>query len=88
MSQKLTRQDYISYLVAISVKNNITPAKVGFADYIIKACAAKFSMDKYKAKSYINTLISTWRFNKWKRHVEESPYLTEAEKERWFREHG
>jgi hypothetical protein len=75
-------------LVAICIKNNVTPDNVRFAGLIRKACASKFGYDKYKAKSFIDALISAWSFNKWKNYVEDSPYLTTEEKEWWLQQHG
>lgn len=88
MSEKPSRADIVNYLIGVCVKNGVTPQKVTFANFIRKVCASKFSMDKYKAKSYIDTLISAWQFDKWKGYVEESPYLTLEEKERWLKTHG
>jgi hypothetical protein len=88
MNEKLSRADIITYLVAICIKNNVTPNDSRFAGLIRKACAAKFGYDKYKATSFIDALISAWRFNKWKDYVEDSPYLTKEEKERWLKQHG
>jgi hypothetical protein len=88
MNEKPSRLDVISYAVAICIKNNVTPNNVKFAGLIRKVCASKFGMDKYKAKSYVDTLISSWSFNKWKTYVKDSPYLTTEEKERWLKQHG
>jgi hypothetical protein len=88
MNEKLSRADIINYLIAICVKNNITPKDVRFAGLIRKVCASKFGYDKYKAKSFMEVLISAWRFNKWKNYVENSHYLTEEEKRKWVQEHA
>lgn len=88
MGEKLRRADVVNYLIAVCVKNNVTPNNVKFAGLIIKACASKFGYDKYKAKSFIDTLISAWRSDKWKNYIKESPYLTKEEKERWLKENG
>ena len=87
MSGKPCRADIINYLVAVCVKNNVTPEKAAFAGLIREACADKFVMDKYKAKSYVSTLISSWRLSRWRTWVRDSPYLTFEEKERWLEQH-
>lgn len=88
MNEKLTRANIINYLIAICVKNNIPPNNVRFAGLVRKVCGDKFGMDKYKAKSYIDTLISSWRLSRWKNWIQDSPYLTLEERERWFKQHG
>jgi len=88
LGEKPSRADIVSYLVAICVKNNINPNNSKFAGLIIKVCADKFGYDKYKSRSYIDTMISAWRLNHWKSYIKESPYLTPKEKERWLKEYG
>ena len=85
---RLRRGDVIDYLIAVCVKNNITPTRTGFADFILRACAGKFGMDKAKGKSFIDALISAWKFDRWKNHIKDNPYLTPEEKEGWFKRHG
>jgi hypothetical protein len=85
---RASREDVINYLVAVCVKNGVTPFDVRFAGFIQKACAAKFGYDRQKAKSFIDALISAWRFDRWRSFVEESPYLTSGEKMVWMEKHG
>ena len=87
MSYKISRIDVIDYLVAMCVKANKTPANISFADFVIKKCSFKFGYDKYRAKSFINTLINAWRDDKWKNYVKNNPYLTEEEKAEWIQKH-
>jgi hypothetical protein len=79
--------DVVDYLIAICVKADKTPQKVGFADFVINRCSAKFSYDKYRAKSFIDTLINAWRDDKWRNYVKNNPYLTEEEKTEWIKKH-
>ncbi len=88
MSKRISRADVIDYLIAISVKANKNPDKAGFADFIIRKCQNKFGYDKYRAKSFIDTLVGAWRDDKWNYHVKNNPYLTAEEKENWVKEHG
>lgn len=82
------RGDVIDYLVGVCVKNNVTPLKTAFADFIMRACAAKFGYDRSRAKSFIDTLISAWKHDKWISFVKDNPYLQPHEKEAWIKAHG
>jgi hypothetical protein len=83
LTSKVSRAEVIDYLVAVAVKAGKTPSKVGFADFIINKCSSKFGYDKYRAKSFIDTLINAWNDDKWKTYVQNNPYLTEQEKAEW-----
>jgi hypothetical protein len=84
---RISRIDVIDYLIAICIKADKTPQKVGFADFVIKRCSGKFGYDKYRAKSFIDTLINAWRDDRWKSYVKNNPYLTEQEKTEWMKKH-
>jgi hypothetical protein len=84
---RISRMDVIDFLIAVCVKANITPLKPAFADFIIKKCSSKFGYDRYRAKSFIDSLLSAWRDDKWKSYVKNNPYLTEQEKTEWMKKH-
>jgi len=85
---EMTKEDRVNVLVAICVKNNRTPNDTGFADLVIRACSKYFHYGKRTARTYIDILISTWRFDKWKDWVKNNPMLTPEEKERWLQKIG
>lgn len=84
---RTNRMDVIDYLIAVCVKTDRTPIKTAFADFIIKKCSGKFGYDKYRAKSFIDTLINAWKDDKWKNYIKNNPYLTEEEKMEWTKKH-
>ncbi|MEM1564284.1 MAG: hypothetical protein QW161_06415 [Candidatus Bathyarchaeia archaeon] len=88
MPGRTARGDVIDYLVGVCVKNNVTPLKTAFADFVIQACAAKFGYDKSRSKSFIDTLLSAWKHDRWTGFVRDNPYLTPQEKERWIQIYG
>jgi len=79
------RLDRIEQLLAIMVKNNITPLKNTFTDIIIRVSASRFGASRKTAKGYSQVLIDSWRMDKWKRMVKENGYLKREEKENWFK---
>jgi hypothetical protein len=82
------RQDKISQIIAICVKNNATPSnKNAFADLICKICAQRFGYDKKVSRGYIQIINTTWRTDKWKRYVENNQYLSKGEIDKWITSH-
>ena len=79
------RLDRIEQLLAIMVKNNITPLKNTFTDIIIRVSASRFGVSRKTAKGYSQVLIDSWRMDKWERMVKENGYLRREEKENWFK---
>jgi hypothetical protein len=79
--------DVIDYLIAVCVKADKNPLKPDFADFIIKKCSSKFGYDRYKARSFIDSLLNAWRDDRWKSYIENNPYLTNKEKEEWMKKH-
>ena len=79
------RQDRIEQLLAIMVKNEITPRRIAFTDIVIRVSAMKFAVFLETAKEYAQVLIDAWRADKWESMVKENGYLTSEEKEKWFR---
>lgn len=88
MGFSIERKTRLDVLVALLVKNNLSPNKITFCDFILRASATNFGVRKETAKGYIDTLISCWNWDKLKEWVQENPHLTLNEKERWFKEHG
>ena len=76
----------ISQLVAVCVKKQKNPSKVGFADFIHQLCAAYYGVDKRTRREYVDTLIQSWRFEKWKTLVQSNTYLSMEEKNEWMKQ--
>jgi hypothetical protein len=83
MSDKHLR---LSQLVAVCVKKQKTPSKVGFADFIHQLCASYYGVDKRTRREYLDTLIQSWNFEKWRTLVQSNGYLSKEEKEAWTRQ--
>jgi len=81
------REKRIGLLIALSVKNSLTPDSVAFCDFILKASAAKFAVTRQTAKGYVDTLLSCWRWGRWKEQIKTNNNLTQEEKDRWIKEH-
>ena len=82
-----TKSGRILQLVAVCVKKELTPSQTGFADFIIRLSASYFQCDKRTSRSYIDTLIQAFRFDKWKSLVQQNLYLSEEEKVGWMTRH-
>jgi hypothetical protein len=80
-------QDRVDQLIALCIRNNLTPANSAFVEYIRKACATRFGLEKNKAKPFVEILVSAWRGDKWKYHVHQSSYLTKEEIDQWIKTH-
>jgi len=78
----------LSVLVALCVKNNKTPDKVGFADFVVKACASMYGMDRKATKHPISVLISAWYFDRWKSWIKQNPSLKKEEIGQWIEQHS
>jgi hypothetical protein len=87
MGWQAERMNRIDYLIAVCVKNNITPNHNAFADLIIRTSESRFGVRRDTSKSYVDTLINAWRDDKWKYRVQNNPYLTEQEKKEWMGKH-
>jgi hypothetical protein len=77
----------LNQLIALCVRNNLTPNKTPFCDFIIRACASIYGYEKRTAKSYVDILISAYRFNRWQNYVQFNPHLTDGEKQAWINLH-
>lgn len=83
------REERMLQLVALCVHHDKNPSKTtAFADFIIQACASAFGSSRRTAKTYLDTLISSWRANKWRNYVQDNLYLKPEERGRWLIEHG
>jgi hypothetical protein len=87
MSWQTERRDRIAQIVALCVKNNITPNNAAFADFVIRVSEARFGVRRETSKSYIAAILSAWRYDKWKTILQENVYLQEAEKQKWIQTH-
>lgn len=72
-------------IVAVAIKNQITPQKIGFADFVIRFAESKYGVSKSTAKSYVITLVDAWRHDRWITMVRDNPNLTPEEKREWMR---
>ena len=80
----LPKEDRVQQLIAICVKNDKTPKKVGFADFIYGVSAVRFLLSHKTVKEYIQVLVDAWRQDKWKHLVKSNDYLSREEKETWL----
>lgn len=79
-----SRDDRISQLVALCVKNDLTPRKNAFAGKIRDWSSMRFGCSERTAKDYATTINNAWTGDRWKNFVAESEYLTEEEKQAWI----
>lgn len=87
MSFRRDKLDRIDQVIALCVKNNMTPDKNPFAGFVIKICSIRFGLDESTARSYIRTIISAWRGDRWKYNIKQNAYLTKEETEKWIQNH-
>lgn len=81
------RQDRIRKLVALCIKNNITPEKITFGNFVRRVCLSTFGLEKQAAKSMALTVYGAWTGDHWKIMVQDNPYLTEEQSQKWIKEH-
>lgn len=81
------KEDRVQKLIALCVKNKMSPQKNAFAGFIHKVASGTFMVTKATAKSYIHTLIEAWRLDKWKSLVSSNQYLLREEKQKWINSH-
>ena len=87
MTFSMIRRDRIYRLIALCVKNGVTPSKTSFADFILTTASALFTVSHKTSRGYIDTLIQIWNYDKWKTFVKNNDYLTKEEKEKWMSTH-
>jgi hypothetical protein len=80
------KQERITTLVAVCVKNKVTPQKTAFADFIIRACASLYAFEKRTSRAYVDVLIQSWRFDRWKSYVMQNVNLSMEEQQAWMTE--
>ena len=85
-TSQVEKDERLTQLVALCIKNHKTPASNAFADFVIMVCAG-FGVNRRTARSYIDSLISVWRLDKWKSRVKENPYMTEEAISEWISQH-
>lgn len=73
----------INQLVAVCVKKNCTPKKTGFCDLILRLCATYYGYERRTAKKYVDILIQSFNFDRWKTLVQQNTFLKEEEKNEW-----
>ena len=83
-----TKQERIFQLIALSVKNKTTPLRNTFAGFIYMVCANRYGFDKRASKPYLETMMISWRTDRWHNYINMNDYLTEEEKRGWFKENG
>jgi len=83
MSWHRERIERLRQIVAELVKRNITPNHNNFASVVI-SLAAGFGLSQKTANDYIATLISSWKYLKWKPWLQHNDYLTEEEIKVWM----
>jgi len=79
------KQFHISQLVATCIKKGYNPTKIGFSDFVYRLCATYFGYEKRTTKNYIDVLIQSFRFDKWKSLVASNGFLSEDEKQQWMK---
>lgn len=82
------KEFHVFQLVAACVRKECTPRKVGFADYILRLCAAYFQYERRTARQYVDILIQSFRHDRWKGLVETNVFLKEKERQEWILTHS
>lgn len=83
-----SKQFHIAQLIAICVKKDLTPKKIGFSDYIYRLCATYWVYERRTARKYVDILIQAFTFDKWKGLVKANTFLKEEEREAWIQKHS
>lgn len=84
MSFRQNKLDRIDQVIALCVKNGMTPEKNTFASFVIKTCCIRFGLDESTARSYLRTIITAWRGDRWKYNVKGNGYLSPEETKKWI----
>jgi len=79
------RLDRLRQIVAECIKRDLTPNKIGFADFINRK-VAEFGLRPQTAREYCVTLGRAWDYNKWISYVRHNDYLSREEQERWIKQ--
>lgn len=83
----LTIQDRLNYVVALAIKNRVTPDANSFVQFARNIYISKFKASKQVMKADIDMLVSAWRSDHWRLLVDGSPYFNREETEEWKRTH-
>jgi hypothetical protein len=81
------RVDRLRQIVAELVRRNVTPDSNNFADWV-QTLVAGFGLSTNVARDYTYTLIRAWKHLKWKPFIKYNDYLSDEEKEAWFKKYG
>jgi hypothetical protein len=79
--------DRRAYLVALAVKNDVTPAKNTFVAFARKTYT-RFPVSKRTLKEEIDIVVSAWYRDRWISIIEASPYFNREETDEWKRKHS
>jgi len=83
MSWHRERLERLRQIVAELVKRGITPDKPNFAN-VVRSLTAGFGLSTKTANDYVETLIRTWKYLKWKPWLQYNDYLTPEEIKVWM----
>jgi len=84
MSWHRERIERLRWIVAELVKRNITPNHNNFTS-VVRSLAAGYGLSTKTANDYVDTLIETWRYLKWKPFLQHNDYITQEEIETWLK---
>jgi len=77
------RLDRLKQIIAYAVKNNIKGTDTKFASCVIQVCAS-FGIHKKTGREYLETLITAYKFNKWKSYLIHNKYIEKEDVENWI----
>ena len=79
------KHERLCELVAVCVKNKLTPQKNIFCDFILGACASLYGYERRTARSYVDVLLSAWRFDRWESYIQKNELLKEGDLAEWMK---
>jgi hypothetical protein len=80
---EINSYDRRQYVIALAVKNDVTPAKNTFVAFAKKIYNTKFPVSKRILKQEIDIIVSAWYCDRWNSIIEDSPYFNREETDQW-----
>jgi hypothetical protein len=76
--------DRIDLLVALAIKNNISPYKNSFPAFARAVLITKCQVSTTVANNELKTALSAWAADKWASHIKNNPCgITREEIDKW-----
>lgn len=77
------RIDRLRKIVAILIKEGVTPNDVNYGQRVYEIACGELGLRKATSREYAQTLQVSWRHYRWTNWVRGNNYLSEKERQEW-----